>query len=710
MPANPLSDQAIAWLLTYLLHSTLLLSLAWLLSKPLGRWSVAAEAAVWKLALVGAFFTASLQLAAGWEPAAGRWGLHDLAPPVITEPAAPAVRFREAAPVAVAAPLLRPALDAPVVETRMPRPSLPALALGAWVLGSLLLLARYGASHLRLRRRLQNRPRVVGGTLLSRLHSMTAEAGLGESVQLSCSSRVPVPLALGLRRPEICVPPRALAGLTDEQQEGMLAHELAHLVRRDPFWLVVSHLLACVFFFQPLNWVARRRLREISEMLSDEWAVGRTGRPLSLAGCLAEVAAWSMAGRELPVPVMADRPSHLARRIRRLLDEGRSPESPARRLWLGVAMVGVLIAVVAAAPAISAARQEAPARAEIPAAQVTADVAPSSEDQETGERDVAEERVFQRQVGEEHDDEEDADWDIDIDPDIDLDIDPDIDLDIDPDIDFDFDFDFDAGEIADLALDSVTAALGAMDGSLEALSEMRTLSEEDQERLEQEVERVNREIERNLGPRMEQLSRELSEKLSRELPTAEMKRLQQEMEKLAEQMGPSAEEMARLHSHIDEELRKLRLDGELSHKERNEIAAEARRMAREMRPSEEQREAMQELRRQHRELAQKFRAEHREEIERATREAREATQQMREEIQREMEAVRQELRRSQEQRRLRMQEDRRDRERQREEIRKQREREEGEAKPPKQSLRIDAGWPHFLQADPLKVAETEPGC
>src|SRR5947199_109583 len=68
-------ERALAWLLTYLLHSTLLLGRAWLAAKPLARWSVAAEEAVWKLALVGALVTASLQLAAGWEPAAGRWSL-----------------------------------------------------------------------------------------------------------------------------------------------------------------------------------------------------------------------------------------------------------------------------------------------------------------------------------------------------------------------------------------------------------------------------------------------------------------------------------------------------------------------------------------------------------------------------------------------------------------------------------------------------------
>lgn len=672
-----------AWLLTYLLHSTLLLGIAWLAARPLGRWSAAAEEAVWKLALVGAFVTASLQLAAGWEPMAGRWSL-----PAAPEAAVAAVDLgvpaRPAAPVFHEAPPAEAALAVPA--GRLSLPSAPALALGLWAVGSCLLLAAYGRSHLVLRRRLTHRPRVVGGTLFSRLGSLAAEAGLGGAVRLTCSSRVPVPLALGVARSEICLPPRALAGLSDEQQEAMLAHELAHLARRDPLWLVVGQVIACVFFFQPLNWVARRRLREISELLSDEWAVGRTGRPLSLAGCLAEVAGWSAAGRELPVPGMADRPSHLARRIRRLLDAGRKPEGPARRIWLAAAMVLLLIAVVAAAPAISAARSESPDPVQAPAplevpepadAVEPAEPAEPAEPQEPAEHEVAEEKVARQLV------DDDADDDYDFDHDYDFDFDH----------DYDFDFDFDAAEIADLAAESVTAALEGLEGHLEALSEVRPLSEAEQESLEREIERSNRDIERTLKPRMEQLSRELSEKLSRELPTAEMGRLAEEMRQLAEKMRPSQEEMARLRATLDAEMRKLDSEGGLSREERAKIAAEARRLARELRPSEEERQAMEELQRQHRELARKFSVEHRQEIEEATRE-------MREEIQRQMQAVREELRRSSEARRKLMQEERRERQREREKIREDRERErqreESDAKPPKVSSLAKPGGEAFV--------------
>jgi beta-lactamase regulating signal transducer with metallopeptidase domain len=678
-----LANQTIAWMLTYLLHSTLLLGLAWLASKPLSRWSVAAEEAVWKLALVGAIFTASLQFASGWEPVAGRWSLAQSAPmagPAVVEKAAivpePAVPLRASR----AAEIPVPATEAPAPAKIAP-PSIPALALGVWGLGMLALLAAHGASYLRLRRRLRPRPRVIGGTLFSQLRGLAVEAGIAEDVRLTCSSRVPVPLAFGR---EICVPPRALAGLTDEQQEGMLAHELAHLVRRDPFWLVVSQAVSCVLFFQPLNWVARRRLREISEMLSDEWAVSRTGRPLSLAGCLAEVAGWSSAGsaiRALPVPGMADRPSNLGRRIRRLLDETRSPEHPARRFWLGAAMVVLVISVAAAAPAVSAARGESPARATAPerAAKAQTPEPPQATEHHAseGEHDVAE---VEPEHGRHHQD-------------------------VDQDSDEDS-YEFDADEIADQVTASVDAALAAVDDQLAGLSEDRELSQEERERLEREMARVNEKLERELGPRMEQLSRELAEKMAHVQETSgEMGRLQAEMENLAERMRPSGEEMARLEAQIDEQVKKMRADGELSREEREQIVRNAREMTERMKPTEEQRRQMQqlaeEMRKHQREMAKQFKAEHIEEIQKAQRE-------MREEIEREMQAVREEVRRSLEQQRLRQREEIREhREERRREIHKEREHEDGDQKPPKVSVLIDPDPRVSVRFDPNVDVQVE---
>src|SRR5919108_1280759 len=133
----------------------------------------------------------------------------------------------------------------------------------------------------------------------------------------------------------------------------MLAHELAHLARRDSLWLVGASLIERLFFFQPLNRLARRELETAAEYLSDEWAMRKTGSAVSLAKCLATVAEWIQASPlGVPVAGLAERRSLLVARISRLLDE-RLPRTPAsRRGWAALAALGVA-ATIAAAPRVS---------------------------------------------------------------------------------------------------------------------------------------------------------------------------------------------------------------------------------------------------------------------------------------------------------------------------------------------------------------------
>src|SRR6185503_2037636 len=153
------------------------------------------------------------------------------------------------------------------------------------------------------------------------------------------------PVALG--RDEICLPSRALSELDPVRMESIIAHELAHLVRRDPSWLTAARVIEALFFFQPLNILARRRMQESAEFASDAWASMRVARPLDLAHCLARVAEWTIASPRLPVPAMAERRGAvLVRRVERLTTGRVIPEeTPGRalRLTAAVALVGLIL-------------------------------------------------------------------------------------------------------------------------------------------------------------------------------------------------------------------------------------------------------------------------------------------------------------------------------------------------------------------------------
>jgi beta-lactamase regulating signal transducer with metallopeptidase domain len=356
------SDGLLAWLLTYALHSTLLLGGAFFLSR---RLPLAVRETVWKSALVGGLLTASLHLAVGGPQLPG------LTPE-------PAPVLQAAAPAALWTPSFIPQAEGSVaggnleatsgeaVKAALPWSSVLALIYLLGALGSLALLI---TSYRRLHRRLRDR-RFVYGPVLEALESLLARCGWPRSPLLTASRNLAVPIAQGVLRPEICLPRRALALAADEQ-ESLLAHELAHVVRKDPAWLVLSRTLEALFFFQPLNRLARRRLQEIAEFRCDEWAARWTGKPESLARCLTEVAGWQLRQGQLPVAAMAQGTEGLRQRISRLLEPATA--SARKPWWLQPALGLGLLAFALAAPGFAPAAQ-----ADDPAATPPAPEAPAA--------------------------------------------------------------------------------------------------------------------------------------------------------------------------------------------------------------------------------------------------------------------------------------------------------------------------------------------
>jgi hypothetical protein len=210
-------------------------------------------------------------------------------------------------------------------------------------------------SWIALRRRLLGREFLRAGPLVARLEDLRQRAAIPWKVRLSVSARTRTPFSAGWFRPEICVPAAALVDLTPAQQEAMLAHELAHLVRRDPAWFALGLLVERLFFFQPLNRLARRELAELAETACDDWAVRWTGARLALASLLTEVAGWVLGEERRPVtaPGLAGARSRLGKRIERLLDDRRSPCGEIRARWWPPLVGGTLALATLAVPGVS---------------------------------------------------------------------------------------------------------------------------------------------------------------------------------------------------------------------------------------------------------------------------------------------------------------------------------------------------------------------
>jgi HEAT repeat protein/beta-lactamase regulating signal transducer with metallopeptidase domain len=225
-----------------------------------------------------------------------------------------------------------------------------------WAGMAVALVGLYGLQRKLFARRIAGRRPVMTHPLAEMLEILSAEVGIVRPIRLTASPALASPVALGSS--EIAIPEAALTDLDPDQQRGMLAHELAHLERRDPAWLTAACLAERIAFFQPLNRLARRRMQESAEYLCDEWAVRRTGSGVFLAKCLAKVAEWMDASpRAVPVAGMAEERSHLVARVRRLLDATPFPAAPGRRLLAAASVSAVLIALLAV-PGVSLARHQ----------------------------------------------------------------------------------------------------------------------------------------------------------------------------------------------------------------------------------------------------------------------------------------------------------------------------------------------------------------
>ena len=337
-----------AWLLTYLIHSTVLLGLVYLVTRLRGLEPAVSEL-LWKVALVAGLVTGTIQSRLQVSPPAA------MTLPAAVLPAARTVREPASGP-SNESPQGVPSSSSRTSPTSTTaaalRAALPLLAVLLWgfiALGSSLY---YVARRLILVGRLADRRPVTDGPLAVTLAELQRATGYRRRVRLTFARTISSPVALGTA--EICIPEMALGGGLDaEQQRSMLAHELAHLARRDPLWLAGASLVERVFFFQPLNRLARRELETTAEYLSDEWAMQKTGSAVSLAKCLATVAEWIQASPlGVSVAGLAERRSLLVERIARLLDERLKQTPASRRRWATLAALGVA-ATIAAAPRVS---------------------------------------------------------------------------------------------------------------------------------------------------------------------------------------------------------------------------------------------------------------------------------------------------------------------------------------------------------------------
>ena len=319
----------------------------------------------WRVALFGAFVSMTLEMVP--------WGAMRASPAAATVVSAPVSRSITASVADDAkAVVAMPPMRAPTAMQDIDMANVSAggfspvalplasdamfIGLALWLSGTLLLLARVlfqAAGLLRLRRRLVREGAPAGADLQRAMQTLVQEMQL-RSPTLRVLPGLSSPLVL----PGAVLLPRWAEGLDASQQRAMLAHELAHLRRRDPLWRPLQRLALVPLFFHPLAWHALRRLESLAETLCDAASVERSGSGRPLAECLAECLARSSgADRRDPqntehrgagwALAMAERSSGIVDRVHTLLENSQMKLSTIPARWRWTAAVFAVLALIA---------------------------------------------------------------------------------------------------------------------------------------------------------------------------------------------------------------------------------------------------------------------------------------------------------------------------------------------------------------------------
>jgi beta-lactamase regulating signal transducer with metallopeptidase domain len=233
----------------------------------------------------------------------------------------------------------------------------------AWLFGSVLWGA-WVAWHVIRFRRVLRLARLAPGRLQEEAETLARRLGLRRCPDVWLVPGAVSPMVWGLGgRPCLLFPTGLLDRLDAGGRAALLAHELAHVRRRD-HWVRLLELAATgLYWWHPALWWARRELHEAEEQCCDAWAVwalGGDARPYALA-LLQAVAFVSQARPPLPLGASGvGQVSHLKRRLAMVM-QGKTSRSLS---WAGLGVVlGLGLLLLPLFPALG---QQPPAR--VPAA------------------------------------------------------------------------------------------------------------------------------------------------------------------------------------------------------------------------------------------------------------------------------------------------------------------------------------------------------
>ena len=186
-----------------------------------------------------------------------------------------------------------------------------------WLIGVGVFLVRLAGGWLYLQQLKRTARQVADQAVADLALTIQEYLMLKRPIQILESTRVRVPMVIGIIKPVVLLPIGLASGLSIRQVEAVLAHEFAHIKRADFAVNLLQSAIEVLFFFHPALWWLSARVREERELCCDDVAIDICGDGRILAQALAQIEEFAQAPT-LAVALASDR-KQLLHRVRRML-------------------------------------------------------------------------------------------------------------------------------------------------------------------------------------------------------------------------------------------------------------------------------------------------------------------------------------------------------------------------------------------------------
>ncbi|MCI0494017.1 M23/M56 family metallopeptidase [candidate division KSB1 bacterium] len=145
----------------------------------------------------------------------------------------------------------------------------------AWLAGISLLFMIYLKKLNRFHQVIKRATPVENQKILQIAKDWCAHFRIKKSVRLVSSDEYSSPFTIGILHPIIFLPASVIKNEHQFHLESIIAHELAHIKRRDNIWMKIQSLLQIIYFFNPVAWYVNSKIGLSRECICDSMVLSR---------------------------------------------------------------------------------------------------------------------------------------------------------------------------------------------------------------------------------------------------------------------------------------------------------------------------------------------------------------------------------------------------------------------------------------------------